>query len=692
MKRRKFFQRTSHLLTLLGASWLGSGKSGLANPLLVQYEKNATPLNRRKLALLVGINQYSSPLAGCVTDVELQRELLIYRFGFEPSDIVVLTDSQGSREQIETAFREHLVKQAQADDLVVFHFSGYGTRIPLASGGKVQNALVTLETGTNGYLDWDDLQQLMRSLPTQKILTVLDTSFSHSQLQLPPNLHWRGYVAPADRIDEVRSLSNPKLPGILLQASENELVAAEKNWGGFTTGIFTYSLTQELWTATDATSISVTFQQTAAQIDELVGKWQKPSLQFEANRYNSIIAANSQHNSILGAEGAIIALDDRPNYVKVWLGGLPTHLVADYGLNSVFTTIGEPENASIILQIRAREGLTAKAKIHSSGSTSPSLIGQPIQEVVRVISRQIGLVIGLNPELERIERVDATSALSNIPTISSVVNVGEQSADYWFGKQPQTLKTGESAYSYALFSLNGDFLPETLGTGNEAIKVAANRLRQPLNQLLATKMWELTENQTTSRLGVKATLETTENSPKTIAQKQTKRSNLISRQLIQPNSTIPNLSPQTSLRYRLENFSDRPIYWLIVGVDANHNPITWEPSKEAIAPGTIRIIPEPSANQLWLSKEAAGLAEIYLICSIAPFDKAIATIQTQIKGKGLLTLPAPLEVAQAVLEDLHQASTIELATIPSESLSAITDAYALDVNSWATLRFVYKCT
>jgi hypothetical protein len=37
----------------------------------------------RKLAVLVGINQYeSNPLHGCITDVELQRELLVHRFGF----------------------------------------------------------------------------------------------------------------------------------------------------------------------------------------------------------------------------------------------------------------------------------------------------------------------------------------------------------------------------------------------------------------------------------------------------------------------------------------------------------------------------------------------------------------------------------------------------------------------------------
>jgi hypothetical protein len=688
MKRRKFFQRTSHLLTLLGASWLGEGKIGLANPLLVPYDKAIARSNRRKLALLVGINRYELPLMGCTTDVELQRELLIDRFGFQSSDVLVLADSQANREQIATAFQEHLIKQAQPDDVVVFHFSGYGSQIPMSTAGKMQNALVTLEIGGKGYLEWEELQKWLRSLRTQKILTVLDTSFSGPLTQPPPNLRWRSL----DRISpNGQFLANSKLPGIALQASGNELMAAERNWGSFSTGILTYTLTQQLWAATDSTSISVIFPEIASQIDALVGKWQKPILDSDLNRYNLLLPPNNSDSSISGAEGAIIASDDRPNYVKVWLGGLPTYLLADYGVNSVFTTIGEPDNAPVRIQMRSRDGLLAKAKIQSG--TQISLIGQPIQELVRVIPHQIGLTIGLNPELERIERVDATSALANISTISSVVNVGDRSADYWFGKSPQNLKTGESAYSYGLFAINGDNLKETLGEGNEAIKLAANRLRVPINALLAAKIYRMTENQTTSRLGVKVTLETAENSPKTIVEKFTKRAISVSQSASLPNSTIPNLSPQTSLRYKLENASDRPIYWAIVGLDANHNPIAWEPSPTAIDPGATQIVPEPSSNQIWLAKEASGLAEIYLICSIAPFSKAIATIQTQTKAKGVLALPQPLEVAQAVLQDLHQASSMTLAANPKvmENFTVVPDAYTLDINSWATFRFIYSC-
>lgn len=75
--------------------------------------------------MLVDINDYgqgNSVLKGCVSDVERQQELLVYRFGFKASDVVTLSDQQATRENLETAFNEHLIAQAQPGELVIFHF------------------------------------------------------------------------------------------------------------------------------------------------------------------------------------------------------------------------------------------------------------------------------------------------------------------------------------------------------------------------------------------------------------------------------------------------------------------------------------------------------------------------------------------------------------------------------------------
>ena len=126
MKRRHFLQFSSSLLASLGISQLDLIYG--AN----RYGKVLAQSTSRQLALLVGINNYTSgirPLQGCLTDVEMQRELLIHRFGFNPKDILEVNDTKATRSEIITAFEEHLIKQANPDDIVVFHFSGHGSRI-----------------------------------------------------------------------------------------------------------------------------------------------------------------------------------------------------------------------------------------------------------------------------------------------------------------------------------------------------------------------------------------------------------------------------------------------------------------------------------------------------------------------------------------------------------------------------------
>ena len=124
LNRRTFLQKAGWSLAALGVSETVLsllGDKGLAVPLLEGYVQALAQPSGRKLALLVGINEYprTTALAGCVTDVELQQELLIHRFGFKAKDIVTLTNSQATREAIETAFIEHLTKQAKAGDVVV---------------------------------------------------------------------------------------------------------------------------------------------------------------------------------------------------------------------------------------------------------------------------------------------------------------------------------------------------------------------------------------------------------------------------------------------------------------------------------------------------------------------------------------------------------------------------------------------
>ena len=109
MKRRHFLQYTGSTLATLGLSHYNILEKG--NRYAQVLAKN-TP---RKLALLVGINYSNNnnlhTLNGCVTDVELQQELLKSRFGFKQSDILRLISNesksnQATRNNILTAFED----------------------------------------------------------------------------------------------------------------------------------------------------------------------------------------------------------------------------------------------------------------------------------------------------------------------------------------------------------------------------------------------------------------------------------------------------------------------------------------------------------------------------------------------------------------------------------------------------------
>ena len=87
-----------------------------------------------KKALLIGINKYQLPgnnLNGCINDVQVIRDLLIKSYGFDQSNITILTDNDATGNNIINALN-HLTSSGPSDSLV-FHYSGHGTRIPDSS-------------------------------------------------------------------------------------------------------------------------------------------------------------------------------------------------------------------------------------------------------------------------------------------------------------------------------------------------------------------------------------------------------------------------------------------------------------------------------------------------------------------------------------------------------------------------------
>lgn len=92
---------------------------------------NASAMGK-KYGLFVGINKYSggiNPLAGCVNDAQMMREVLQQKFGFLPADNTLLTDADATRDGIINNLMKYQAIAGKGD-IFVFHYSGHGTLFP----------------------------------------------------------------------------------------------------------------------------------------------------------------------------------------------------------------------------------------------------------------------------------------------------------------------------------------------------------------------------------------------------------------------------------------------------------------------------------------------------------------------------------------------------------------------------------
>jgi hypothetical protein len=755
--RRTFLQQAGLAWFTWGTTAAGinawGNNSHLATLIQTYQQTLAAPTNR-KLALLVGINRYphNNQLNGCLTDVELQRELLIHRFGFNPQDILCLCDRQATRENIETAFIEHLGKQAQPDDVVVFHFSGYGGQIkmPLTldtadkninnqetfrlvnSFVPVDGVLAKKTTIANSILQ-ETLLVLAQSLSTTKCTFILDTSFNttprskHSSLKIRsieeiadnPSPQELAFLEQLETDLTTKGLKPSKrllsLPGVVLSASSNNQVAAERHWHGFSAGLFTHALTQHLWQITPSSKVQTVLAQTAATVEQVMGRQQKPTIN---NPDKSNLAYYLTTIDAPNALGVISKVNSNGS-IEIKLLGLPANIIEYYGINSCLMVASNQLDNSLQLQIKSKEGLISKAQLLSPETDLPQ-VGQLVQEKLRILEPNIRLTLAVDLDLERIERVDATSAIANIAEVNSAIVSGEQNADCLLGKVHHesnsdtaisNTNSESQTFSYGLYTPGGMLIGQTTGLSEEAVKIAIERLQPQFNNLLAAKWLGLTDNDFSSRLKVNATLTTGEkksainlqtatsiseqSSPTTKSAFSSNSYNLNS------NSTVPILIKGSEIQLTLANTDDHELYVILLGVDADSKIFAlYTPSKPstveieaqlnnmAIAPQTELMIPQADNSWKWKVSDTVGINTLYAIFAVKPFEQTLKALATQqnikLDQQQVLNVVNPHVVLQAVMQDLHTASSVSSELLPSS------DVYALDVNCWASLSFVYE--
>ena len=716
--RRQFLQ--AGLTSLIGWQFLSRDRLAFAAE---QYIQQASTSKQRKRALLIGINQYDAkedisqnftsngwlPLHGCVNDVELQKELLIHRFGFAPQDIITLTDREATRNNIFEAITTHLVAQTLPDDLVVVHFSGHGSRL------GTYNTLVPVDSGLPQNLEnlKDITEQEWRSwlqaIATDRILSVIDAGFYYPNLSAIGNFRLRSRIGlkkwqPPTEIEQIKKQPVEKSPiGTTLRAVSGDMLCADAQWSGFSSGAFTYSLVQQMWQITPATTIYVVMGNVATELDrkalhnenltidkQIAEMVEIGSAQQKAIDSNTF--ATSLPVSTLGSDGAIINSTD--DFADVCLAGLPIAVLSNYMAGSILQT-----DLQTIVQLKSRNGFNGKVEVLGDRTNNQKLnqkldqklaSGQLLQEVIRAISYNVKLAIALDLGLSKIERVEATSAFSTLPNMFGV-NANEQCADCLFGVQ---------SASYGLFTVGHTPILGSFGAVGESVGVAIKRLQPFLESLLAAKLIRITENQAASHLDVRVTLKAiigVDERSITIASKSSARASLIP-----ASSTISNtvrtkpINIGDRLECHIENFSDQTLYVRIFCLDPRSKILTPNfivipyANDGIISPLETLTIPYPKAPMNWAVSAPKGMVDVQVVISRLPLLQVVKTLETSQRQasslNGLIAIPNPLQVAQALLADLDCTSQLS----DFGKLSNISDVWMLDVEQWATFSFNYQ--
>jgi hypothetical protein len=182
-------------LIVIAALWVYlscSDTSSSAVPAMADSEKisEAQP-KYTKLALLVGINDYKyvKSLKGCINDVKNMRKLLAERYGFPDDDehIQVLTDKFATRKAILEAIKNHLIAKASPDSIVVFHYSGHGSRAKDSDGDETDGydeTIVPYDSGRKAYpnrdITDDEINALLRRLTNKTVNVTFIFDSCHS--------------------------------------------------------------------------------------------------------------------------------------------------------------------------------------------------------------------------------------------------------------------------------------------------------------------------------------------------------------------------------------------------------------------------------------------------------------------------------------------------------------------------------
>ncbi len=682
MKRRHFLQFAGSALAAIGmsqADFLNQAEGyGQA---IAQGSAQGTP---RKLALLVGVNDYPSPipdLRGCLTDVDLQYELLTSKFGFAPSDVLKISDSEDikpTRQNVLDAYREHLVQQAKPGDVVVFHYSGHGVPVkdpdPIYENSDENGAIILNDPLPNAGRNTPQLPVIMgrtlfllaRSLQTKNVTTILDSCHSGGGTRgsglvravsrdllregssgyeaIPAEFELQRQLLAAQGLSAEDFLAERKAGisnGLSIGSAQFSELALDAPFDGFRAGAFSYLLTRYLWQlpgSTKAESIRVNITRSTKAAAAAKHHSQVPL--FQSAPGSDSLAQPIYFTPPTNGPAEAVITNVSGDQVEYWLGGLSSQSLSVANEQQRFTVLSATREPVAEIEQISRNGLRAIGKrLSGDGQITNSML---LRETLIGIESNPQLRVGVDPSLGG-DMEAAIATLSNALVSESsgrsqlaVAAVdGETAFDYLFGRMTEAYQAELSADGYtdlppvgtlSLFSPSLDPTPASYGRVDETVTSAVNRLKPQLKLLLVNKVLKALSN-TSSSLAVSGEIFTVGGGP----------SVPLSGSEVSGRSLTADVNPfvaGSKLRIRVTNSDpSESLYLSCLVIDPAGKmtvvyPYEWDAPEDAslIPPNSEEIIPRPEEGKAF-EVGGAGFLEVMTISSTGSLRNALRGLQ-----------------------------------------------------------------
>ncbi|MGB6013702.1 MAG: DUF4384 domain-containing protein, partial [Nodosilinea sp.] len=381
---------------------------------------------------------------------EMQYNLLVHRFGFNPTDVLKLTDDDSaispSRENILQAFETHLIQQAQPGDVVVIHYSGHGSLVAdpdpvLVAACRQNSSSFNNDGGLNGTLVPNNptaanqtgpdiivpdimgrsLFLLMERINTENLTLVLDSCYSGAGTRgnasvraVNSRLGRSGesfMASPEEFENQARWLKDLNMTseefhdrrargvakGVALGSASCDQEAVELPIDDHQhSGIFTYLLTSYLWQlpwAEPAETLQANLIRST--LTTVTKKIQIPIFEYKPDSQNN---QQPLYFSELSAPFAAGVVTNVPGEgIEVWLGGVSSQNIKTASPGTVYALFnGEgQEVANLVLESRA--GLVGTGRL-AAGQSVAVKTGMLLREKVLAIPNPT-LRVGVDPSL-----------------------------------------------------------------------------------------------------------------------------------------------------------------------------------------------------------------------------------------------------------------------------------------------------